>query len=74
MALTAIDRCDSNQSEQALVSVTNTPNKVPSLFFCGHHFTQYWTILMATGWEIVDDQRYALELAEAGHSQGGDHA
>lgn len=73
MALNKMDRCDRCQA-QAYVSVTNTPNHVPSLYFCGHHFSDAWPYLLAQSFDVVDDERYQLELAEAGHSQGGAHA
>jgi hypothetical protein len=59
----AIDRCDRCQA-QALVSVSNTPNHVPALWFCGHHFNDAWAQLMLQGWDVVEDDRYALELQE----------
>lgn len=67
MALTRMDLCD-RCTAAALVSVSNTPNHVPALYFCGHHFTESWAGLMSQSWEVVDDQRYALELSEAGIS------
>lgn len=67
MALTKMDRCD-RCSAQAYVSASNTPNHVPALYFCAHHFEEHWAALMSQSWEVVDDQRYALELSEAGIS------
>lgn len=73
MALTKIDRCEKCPA-QALVSVAPGASTVPALYFCGHHFDESSTPLALQGWTVLDDERYALELAEAGRSAGGDHA
>jgi hypothetical protein len=71
--MNAQDRCD-RCGAQALVSVSNTPNHVPFLWFCGHHFGLYWPQLMIQGWEVIEDTREALREAERLVHIGGDHA
>jgi hypothetical protein len=50
------DRCDSCRA-QAFVRVEK--NKL-DLLFCAHHYNEHSTILHATGWNLSDDEREAI--------------
>lgn len=52
--LTASDRCDGSQSEQALVLLEH-PVTGEQLQFCGHHFAKYAEPLL--DWIVLIDDR-----------------
>lgn len=54
------DRCDNLACDaQAFVMVGNGAGR---LIFCGHHFSRHEVGLLMSGFEILEDNRYLINL------------